>query len=121
MSNQRVKVKSFAIEEKNKILKCLEKPGMDKKSEKYGLSESFLRGFIKNKAQFLEKFQCSSVESAKRKRIWYGYFPDLEQGVKLWIFQLMLKDLCFKHGVFAPKTEELLNPLHDDGIPIDFD
>ena len=89
MSNQRVKVKSFAIEEKNKILKCLEKPGMDRKSvrEKYGLSESFLRGFIKNKAQFLEKFQCSSVESAKRKRIRYGYFPDLEQGVKLWIFQ----------------------------------
>ena len=54
MSNQRVKVKSFAIEEKNKILKCLEKPGMDRKSvrEKYDLSESFLRGFIKNKAQF---------------------------------------------------------------------
>ena len=31
----------------------------------------------------------------------------------------MLKDLCFKHCGFAPKNEELLNPLHDVGIPVD--
>ena len=45
----KAKLKSYSIDEKIKILKCLDQPGMDRKSvrEKYGLSESSLRGFIK--------------------------------------------------------------------------
>ena len=31
----------------------------------------------------------------------------------------MLTDLCFKHSGFVPINEELLNPLHDVGIPVD--
>ena len=45
----KAKLKSYSLDEKIKILKCLDQPGMDRKSvrEKYGLSESTLRGFIK--------------------------------------------------------------------------
>ena len=80
-------MKSYSIDEKIKILKCLDQPGMDRKSvrEKYGLSESTLRGFIKNKAQLIENFKSSSVESVKRKRNREGAFPGLERAVTLWI------------------------------------
>ena len=65
------KLKSFTLEEKIKILKCLDQPGMDRKSvrEKYDLSESTLRGFIKKRSQLFEKFKCSSVESAHILRL----------------------------------------------------
>ena len=83
----KAKLKSYSIDEKIKILKCLDQPGMDRKSvrEKYGLSESTLRGFIKNKAQLIENFKSSSVESVKRKRNREGAFPGLKRAVTLWI------------------------------------
>ena len=55
----KAKLKSYSIDEKIKILNCLYQPGMDRKSvrEKYGLSESTLRGFIKNKAQLIKNLK----------------------------------------------------------------
>ena len=88
----KAKLKSYSIDEKIKILKCLDQPGMDRKSvrEKYGLSESTLRGFIKNKAQLVEKFKSCSVESVKRKRNKEGAFPELEKAVT-WISSKNIK------------------------------
>ena len=70
------KLKSYYIDENIKILKCLDQPGMDRKSvrEKYGLSEYTLRGFIKNKAQLVEKFKSCSVERALSKFSFWAYF-----------------------------------------------
>ena len=53
-------LKSYSIDEKIKILKCLEQSGMDIKAvgEKYGLSESTHRGFI-------GLFKSCSIESVK--------------------------------------------------------
>ena len=136
----KAKMKSYSIDEKIKILKCLDQPGMDRKAvrEKYGLSESTLRGFIKNKAQLIEKFKISSVESVQRKRNREGAFPlpisfPLMEGQKnvslldaihlaaeSWdlVTETTIKT-CFKHGGFAPKNDEELNPLHDVDIPVD--
>ena len=55
------------------------------KLKSYGLSESTLRGLIKNKAQHVEKFKSCSVESVKRKRDRDGQWPGFEKGVTLWI------------------------------------
>ena len=61
---------------KNKILKCLDQPGMDRKSvrEKYGLSESTLRGFIKNKAQLIESHHC-----ARSWSLWLKWGPSVKK------------------------------------------
>ena len=54
---------------------------MDRKSvrQKYGLSKSTHRGFIKNKAQLVKKIKSCSVESVERKRNRKGSFPGLEK------------------------------------------
>ena len=81
----KAKLKSYSIEEKINFLKCLEQPGMDRNSvrQKYGLSKSTHRGFIKNKAQLVEKFKSCSVESVKRKRERDGQWPGLEKATTL--------------------------------------
>ena len=80
-------VKSFTLKQKIKILKFFDQPGMSRKAvqEKFDLTESTLRGFIRNKTQLFEKFQCSSVLSSKRKRNREGAFPELEQAVTMWV------------------------------------
>ena len=49
-------VKSFTLEQKIKILKFLDQPGMSRKAVqvKFDLIESTLRGFIRNKTQLFE-------------------------------------------------------------------
>ena len=54
---------------------------MDRKSvrEKYGLSERTQRGFIKHKAQLVEKFKSCRLESVQRKRNREVGFEGLER------------------------------------------
>ena len=53
--------------------------------QKFNLSESTLWGFIKSKDELFESFESGTVDSAKRKRKRDGTFPELEDGVTLWI------------------------------------
>ena len=67
---ERGKQRSYSLAEKIKILKCLNEPGITRKDvqQKFDLSESTLRGFIKSKNKLFESFESASVDLAKRKR-----------------------------------------------------
>ena len=108
MPIEKNKQRSFSLAEKIKILKCLNEPGMTRKAvrEKFDLSESTLRGFIKNTDKLFETFNCSSFNSVKRTESKSCSILRLRKIT--WLEQI---------GGFSPKNEDLLNPMHDVQVP----
>ena len=94
---------------------------MDRKSvrEKYDLSESTLRGFIKKRTQLFEKFKCSSVESAKRKRNRDGTHPEIEKAAALWISSNNVRGCLPSKEMIVAKAGQLAIQMGIDFVPSD--
>ena len=87
--------------------------------EKFDLSESTLRGFIKNTNKLSETFNCSSLDSVKRKRKRDVAYLELEEALTLWISNKNVQGSLPSKTMICTKAAELATQMGLDFTPKD--
>ena len=110
--------KIFLFEEKIKVLKCLE-PSHPKHLELSNIEVVFLPENTTSLIQPMDQGIVKKFKGHYRSKLHHRIINSMDLNPDLTLIEGQKQEFLLKHGGFAPKNDEILNPLHDVDIPVD--
>ena len=110
--------KIFLFEEKIKVLKCLE-PSHPKHLELSNIEVVFLPENTTSLIQPMDQGIVKNFKGHYRSKLHHRIINSMDLNPDLTLIEGQKQVSLLKHGGFAPKNDEILNPLHDVDIPVD--